>query len=1280
MRTAVLFLLLASVSAASAQTTGRLEGTVQDGTGASVPMAQLRVINTEAGQVFETTTNESGRWVVPALPTGFYQVQVTKQGFKSATIEKVKIDAGLPSTVNVTLEIGSLAETIEVQGGVEVLQTATATVAATLVGRQLNELPFTSRNLTELLATQAGFAVPNIPRNMSANGMPQSTLNITLDGLNIQDNLNKSSDLYTPVFARADAIEEMTVTTAAAGADNTGEGAAQVRMVTRRGTNNWNGSVFWQHRNDFFNANYYFNNIDGLPRDRIKLNQIGGRIGGPIWKDKLFFFAHYEAFRLPQSYNSPTQTILTPEARQGLFSYRDTASGAIRTVNLYQLAAAKNPTLPANVRPYPTTPDPVVARTLDQISAITGTAGSKFSRIDTNNDYNRLNYNFQTPGKNNRDFPTLRLDWNVSSKHQLEFVYNYPKNLRSPDGLNTAIPILPGTGIVLNGQAIGSQGGNNFSAVVAVRSALTPRLTSEIRFGLTGGTVIFNDGVSPADFAQWNGYATAYGYLTNPYRVTGQSRRNTPVKQGQANLTYSWGSHLLNFGGSFTQVNAWSSANTGSAFVPVASFGIAANDPINLGATNLFDLVNFPNSNPADRTNAAAQYALLTGRISQIARSVNLDENTRKYGVFPPVTRNRQREFALYLQDTWRIAPSLTFNFGLRLDRQNPPENLNGIYTRPGFEGVWGISGVGNLFRPGVLTGKVPVYNPVEAGASAFNGFNYWAPSAGLAWVLPKSEFAPLRWLAGSGQSVLRMGYAISTIREGASTLNDVWNSNQGRVFTTTIDPNNFPTEFGPAGSVHFRDPNLPARVAPSEPNFPIPVLAGNTVRDFDPNLRVGYVQSWNFGFQRELTRDTVLELRYVGNHGTRLWKEVNVNEVNIFENGFLDEFRVAQSNLSIARQSNAASNNFGNQNLPGQRAIPIIQTALGTTNDVNFALQIARGQAGTVAASIAQNAQRMGRLTAAGYPQNLFIANPTVVGGASTYMTNAGHSTYNALQVELRRRLSNGLLAQGSYTWSKSLTNTFDEGIGGSFTTFRNPGLDKFVSPWDIRHQFKANWIYELPFGPRRKFLNGVENVVVRKALEGWDLAGVTRFQSGSPVLLTGGGRNTFNNLDAGVALFNMTAKDLQNMVEIRKTTSATNLRGIVYFLPQSLIDNSMAAFEVGNKTLANLDRSKPYIGPATVPGQLGYRVSLYGPWQQKWDFSLLKKTQITERTNVEFRAQFLNIFNLQNFLLGPAGNAVTSLSVGNDFGQTRSAYRDLNNTNDPGSRVIEFVLRLNF
>jgi len=250
----------------------------------------------------------------------------------------------------------------------------------------------------------------------------------------------------------------------------------------------------------------------------------------------------------------------------------------------------------------------------------------------------------------------------------------------------------------------------------------------------------------------------------------------------------------------------------------------------------------------------------------------------------------------------------------------------------------------------------------------------------------------------------------------------------------------------------------------------------------------------------------------------------------------------------------------------------------------------------------------------------------------------------------------------------------TIDIDTGGTMT-------DALVSDGESRHSFKVDWLYELPVGPGRAFLNG-HMPIISKVLEGWQTGGVARIQSG-PVFLLTGGRNTFNQNESGVILHNISTKQLQDLIKIRKET--VNGKGVVFWLPENIINNSLAAFEVNGKTLADLDPNAPYIGPPTTPGELGSRIYLYGPMTARFDLNLVKRTRITERVNIEARMQLLNAFNRANFFITSATADARTVAVNSTalpFGQTRAAYRDftVSGTNDPGGRLIEFQFRLNF
>ena len=1260
-----------------------MSGVVTDPQGGVIPAADVTVANASIGTEYKTATGGRGEWALPSLPPASYKVTVTKSGFKKASIDNIVVNAGVPATVNVKLEIGATTESVVVEAGAEILQTESATLASTVQARQVAQIPFATRNSVELMVTQPGVSTPTNPRSSSINGLPKGALNVTIDGMNTQDNLLKSSDgffsyIYTPI----DAVEEITLSTSATDASGGGEGAANIRFTTRSGTNNFHGGVFWQNRNSFFNSNYYFNTINGQPRDIINLNQFGGHIGGPVKKNKLFFFANFETYRLPNTYNF-TRQVLTPDSINGLFTYKGT-DNVVRTVNLYDVAARSNGSLPNTTRPFATTPDPIILSTLQQIGKLTGVGNLK-SRVNTNSDYARVDYNYQPHSLDRRYFSNNKMDYNISSKHVLSVTYNYDSYFSAPDGLNSVVPIYAGTGTVLGSDLSAGQRSVRFVGIVALRSVITPTITNEWRGGLDGGTVLFRDTINQGLFSTWKGFNPSFagGYVAGVTTTSTPQRRNSPTKSINDTVGWTKGSHQFSFGGNFSQVNLFQSApGTTNSIIPGITFGVSSLDPAFNGSTNMFVTSNFPGISTTDQSNASNLYAILTGRISSITRGVSLGADG-KYALVPAVDRDMIRDYGLFAQDTWKIRPNVTLTLGLRYEKQLPFINLTRTYTQVGYAGLWGNSGVGKLFSPGATGGVPSTYQQLPEGGSAGYAIpGRMLPSIGVAWQLPE-QTGMLKWITGGrrGSSVFRIGYGMNVVREGSNVFTSILGSNQGLNIDNSVDPANFAANFGPAGGAWFRDASLPSRPFPSTPTYPITPATTNSLNDFDPNLKLGYVQSWNVGFQRELDRNTVLEVRYTGNHGTSLWRQYNLNEVNIVENGYLTDFNTAAQNLAIANGTTVAglytlaslkSTNWGNQGLPGQQNLKFMGNAIGNTTDSTTANYLKLGQAGSSANSIATNPVRMANLQKAvpTVPANFFQVNPQVSSGGSFVLDNTGFSNYHSGQMEVRRRLSKGFLLQGSYVWSKSLANgaTASSVASSQPTTLRNGRIDRVPSGFDIRHAFKVNGIWDLPFGPGRHFLGSVRNPIARKAMEGWQLAGNVRIQSGIPFYISSFA--TFNQNGDGVILHNMTSSELQSMVGNYKSTNANGV-GVVTFLPDSVINNTKAAFNQGGLTPANLDPNSKYIGPAAA-GTVGQRAYITLPVWRFFNYSLIKTTKITERVNLEFRGQCLNCFNLVNFQ--PNNN------IGSAFGQTTAAYRDSSGTVDPGGRILEWVFRLNF
>ena len=609
------------------------------------------------------------------------------------------MDAGVPANMQIRLEVGSQTETVTVEAAASVLQTQTATVNTTITGRQIVELPLVSREALDLALTLPGVTTPGRPRTSTINGLSKGAINITMDGVNVQDNNGKSTDgFYTYVRPRLDAVEEVTVSTGASGADSTGEGAVQIKFVTRSGSNDFHGSLYEYHRNPALNANYWFNNRDlapnpstgKAPNTRVLLNQYGGRFGGPVMlpkfngRNKAFFFVNYEEFRLPEE-SLRTRTIFDPVAQNGNFRY-----GTTGNVNLYALAAANGQT---------NTPDPTIQTLLSQIAGTTG-KGSVSPSTDPNLD----RFTFINKGGQVRKFATVRFDVNLNAKNSVEVSWNYQHLFytgEQVDFLNNSDPAFPGF------PNKGSIPSRRFSGVIALRSTITGRIVNELRAGLQGGTITFFPEVNSAQFANQQGFnlgINAAG-ITSATVVTGPNRNNSPAKNVYDNLSVVRNSHNLGFGFSFTQINRWAVTQTP---IPAVTMGVDTTDP----ASAMFTTANFPGASSTDLTNARNIYAVLTGRVTAITANANLDETGKYVYAGPSTQRYQQRETGIYAQDSWRVRPNLTVNYGLRWEVQFPYVALNNRFTQASYDSLFGVSGSGNIFKPGTLTGQPTALQP----------------------------------------------------------------------------------------------------------------------------------------------------------------------------------------------------------------------------------------------------------------------------------------------------------------------------------------------------------------------------------------------------------------------------------------------------------------------------------------------------------------------------------------------------------------------------------------
>jgi hypothetical protein len=631
--------------------------------------------------------------------------------------------------------------------------------------------------------------------------------------------------------------------------------------------------------------------------------------------------------------------------------------------------------------------------------------------------------------------------------------------------------------------------------------------------------------------------------------------------------------------------------------------------------------------------------------------------------------------FGLFAQDSWRIKPNLTFNYGLRWDFTGAQHDLNGVYHNSDLSSILGPTPVGNLFTPGALTGNV---NPtIDARPNPYNSwYKSPQPMFGIAWQ-PQFKNAALSKVTGS-DTVIRAGFSL---RDFTVPYQYFWDdaSNFGTFFyqfgalaaTTSPGVGNFtPGTLTLPGSTTPTLAGLPlVALSPltyqnSAPESQFTFVGGNSVGvdGMKANIRQPYTMAWNFGIQRKLGQSRVLEVRYNGNRTIHQWISENLNEVNVFENGFLNEFKNAQNNLNICNANPAAclsaeiaagavpatattySRDFANLGLPGQVNLPIMTGAFtgsqtGSQANSNFRgsgnsflTNLTTGGVGSFASSLtrlaatpyfcnlvgksftpcAVNAGFTG--TGAGYPINFFQANPYASGSSTGYMTDAGFSNYNALQVDFRQRQWHGMEFDANYTWSHSLGVSTPNDWTGAYPAFSLRNLKYGYGPslYDLRHVAHVTATVDLPFGKGRRFMN--HGGVADSVIGGWTVATILTLQSGFPFSVLGP-YSTFNNIaNGGVNLVGITKQQLQSQIGVYRVPG----QNFVTLLPASTLVSATGG-----------GANPGLITPNTTPGIFAPPIYLTGPRGVFDNISISKSIPITERWRFSIQMEMLNVFN---------------------------------------------------
>jgi hypothetical protein len=1283
-------LMAVSASLAFAQTGQSLSGVVVDGGGGVIPGAAVAVRNNGTGESFEAVTNEAGAFSVPAIAVGTYTVTVTLQGFKTAVLNDVRVVTATPASVRAVLEVGALSETVEVKAGAELVQTQSSTVTSTISVQQISELPVPSRNALYFAAMLPGVETTGGPRGSTFSGLPNNTINVTIDGVSTGNQLQSTDGFFSMVTPRLDAVEEVTVTGATPGAGS-GPGAVQIAFTTRSGTNEFSNSIYHYFKHPNLNSNYYFNKINGLAKNEVIVHQYGGRSGGPIvipglfnGRNKAFYFFNFEHLHQP-SEATRTRTVLNADAERGMFTYL-TANG-VETKNLLDLAASAGQT---------STIDPTVAALLARIRGATGTTGSLTTPP---NQTNTQSYVYQAAAKLNQYAPTGRVDVNLTDAHRLTGTYWWQRFKSFPDLLNNTESTFPGL------SSISAQNSFRTTGSIGLRSTLGTSLVNELKGGWQWSPNFFNEGVNVGMFADQAGYRLDFPLITDP----SAANHNAPAPRNTVNWnidnTLNWlkGSHSFSFGGSFLQITH---NQQGWNLVPTLTIAVdQTNDPANA----MFNSANFPLASTTALTEARNIYAILTGRVTAVTGNARLNSSTGEYVYLGNLfERSRMNSVSLFGQDSWRLSPTVTVNYGVRWDIQRPFTPLSATWSTATMADLCGVSGLGsgpggracNLFQPSTLAGGagfVPSYTAFEPGTSGYDtDWNNIAPNVGVAW-RPNVETGFLRALLGDPeQATVRAGYSVSYSLERIDRFTALYGDNPGGDIAAT---RNYTTGYpmiapGESAPVLLRERGrLGPPAFPQRPVYPITSLPSNELNVFDPNLKTPYVDSFSVGLQRSLGRDTAIEVRYVGNRNHHAWAQEDWNEETLFENGFLDEFKIAQANLAAHVASGCS--NLGNCSFAyrgpgtGTRPLPIYlayfegknagmaQNAQSYTS-ANFRNSAWTGHLGyyepdpdDAANDLHANLTFRQNALTAGLPLNFFEMNPHVSQANITRSVNG--TRYHSMQVELRRRLSSGLMISGNYTWANKTQSAFTFLPAAARSVRMDP---VYLSSTDIPHAVKANWVLEVPFGKGRRFGSN-SNAFVNALLGDWDFSGIARFQARQ--YSTHEGR-----------LVGMTLDELQDAFEVRTEQSAAGTI-TVWSFPQDIVDNTRRAFNTDPTSPTGYGAEGPptgrYIAPLSSPDCLSVyigdcaarQIKLRGPVFSRVDMRLKKRFPFARKAYVELDFEVQNVFDSPNF------NHAFDLTpdaplTANDVFRVSTAYTDINTTYDPGGRLGQIVWRVSW
>jgi hypothetical protein len=1255
----LIFSLILSINVYPQSGTSSISGTVVDPQNNPVPGATVTLISNQNNRR-SVTTNTDGSFSFPSISPGDYRIEVESKGFKKSAVDAIQAAVDKPTQLTINVEVGGVNEVVTVNANSieNIVNTQDASLGNNFQSQQIQQLPLQGRNVGNLLSLQAA-----VTPDGSVSGSRSDQANITLDGVDVNEQVAGAA--FTPVLrVTPDSVEEFRVTTQNADASKGRSSGAQISLITKGGDNQFRGALYEYYRAPGFTANDYFNNANRRDRPGLIRHLYGGRLGGPIVKDKLFFFYNYEAMR--ESKSSPVNRVVPlASLGEGQLKFRD-ANNNLITLNTAQINALTGPASlgVGGVGPAVVDVNPAVVA---YFKAVAAKYPANNTQIGDGLNTGGYSFNAATPVKLNTH--TARFDFNLNENHTFSARGNYQQDVAT--GVSR-FPDTPGT--------------NRWDHPLGLSAKHTWIIRSNIvnnfTYGLTRNAFSIQGDSADNLIAFGNVYPIFQGYT---YARTFD--RVTPVHNFTDDVSWVRGNHTLQFGVNFRFIKnrttnfarAFDTAYTNETYYATSGSLTPQTPVLTAGYTIASSDVNA----------VKGVLTALWGRYTQYTANYNFNIDGTPQAAGTGVTREfATEEYDGYLQDIWKIRPNITLTAGLRYGISMP------IYETSGFETKTNIplaeylqrriaaSYVGENYEEPL---KVVLSGKANGADSIYpTDKNNLQPRVAIAWS-PKFESGWLASLFGRNEeSVLRGGFSVTNDYFGQS-LALTWDANNTLGFSAASNINfaTFTIYEGGCATATNCNPGpqftginqaikgLKGLSVPLAAKFPQQQPSDFSQRiegGLDTNLVSPINYAFNVSFGRKLPGGMYLDASYQGRLGRNLFASRDVMQPNNIRDpksgqtwyeaaSILERARISKTPIAQIQSQPFFENSYA----PG--LLDSILFGAGLTNT-----QAAYGfMSGYNASTTAPDCASVGGCYGSGidwtYLQDILdrYSGKTLFynrqyGALAAYGT-IGNSDYHGMSLTLRQRLS-GVTWDVNYTWSKSIDDASGlqnaATFGGSSFILNALRQEDFrsVSDFDLRHIVNANVVWDVPIGKGRSYLNGM-NKVLDGILGGWQLSGIFRFNTGYPYSLScvGGWPTNWNRYSYCVR---------QTDVETTTNPSYT-YAGQVNGSPNNFAD-PVAAY-------------KSFRSPG--PGESGDRNQLRFPSYIVLDMGLQKSFGMpwSEGHRLSLRVDAFNVTNTQRL----TGFNIANLNTDPQFSSPSTNWGNF--TAIQGApRIMQFAVRYDF